>query len=181
MKIAILGAESTGKTQLAQALAAHAQTTGLRVQAVPEVLRQWCTQHGRTPQAHEQWAIAQAQTQQVLDADPADWLVADTTALMTAIYSDLLFQDTSLYPLALAHQCHYDLVLLMGLDLPWVADGWQRDGPQVRVPVDQRLRAALQRCQMPYACIYGLGTERLAAALRAIAASARATGTPFRR
>jgi hypothetical protein len=30
--------------------------------------------------------------------------VADTTPLMTAIYSDMLFDDTSLYPFALEHQ-----------------------------------------------------------------------------
>ena len=71
-------------------------------------------------------------------------VLADTTPLMTAVYSDLLFQDTRLYADAARHQQGYALTLLTGLDLPWVADGLQRDGPQVREPVDARLRQALR-------------------------------------
>jgi DNA replication protein DnaC len=37
-RIALLGAESTGKTQLAQALGLRLQQQGLRVTVVPEVL-----------------------------------------------------------------------------------------------------------------------------------------------
>ena len=104
MKIAILGAESTGKTQLAQTLVAHAQGRGLSALWVPEVLREWCDTRGKTPQPHEQLSIAQAQAQRALDAKATDWLVADTTPLMTAIYSDMLFADRSIYDMALAHQ-----------------------------------------------------------------------------
>jgi hypothetical protein len=58
--IAIVGAESTGKTTLArrpwpQRLAhRHPQ----RVHLGARVLRQWCDAQGRTPQAHEQAGIA---------------------------------------------------------------------------------------------------------------------------
>ncbi|MGZ5787179.1 MAG: AAA family ATPase, partial [Ramlibacter sp.] len=41
MKIALLGAESTGKTRLARDLAAHLCLQGKRAEAVPEVLREW--------------------------------------------------------------------------------------------------------------------------------------------
>jgi molybdopterin-guanine dinucleotide biosynthesis protein len=47
-RIALLGAESTGKTQLAQALGLRLQQQGLRVTVVPEVLREWCDRQGRT-------------------------------------------------------------------------------------------------------------------------------------
>ena len=54
-RIALLGAESTGKTRLGQALAeVLGERQGLRVRFVPELLRQWCEQQGRTPQPHEQ-------------------------------------------------------------------------------------------------------------------------------
>jgi hypothetical protein len=56
----------------------------------------------------------------------------------------------------------------MGLDLPWVADGIQRDGPHVREGVDARLRAALARGDLPYRVVYGLGDARTQAALLAI-------------
>lgn len=171
MKIAIVGAESTGKSQLAVALATYAQECGYSLALVPEYLREWCDQQGRTPAAHEQAHIAQTQAGRVLQAGTTDWLVADTTPLMTAIYSDYLFGDTSLYDFALAHQRYYDLTLVTALDLPWVADGLQRDGEHVRAPVNALLRAALQRGGIGYAEVIGSGENRLQCALRAIQSS----------
>ena len=60
--VALLGAESTGKTTLARALAeALAHETGEAATWVPETLLEWCEAAGRTPRADEQLAIAQAQ------------------------------------------------------------------------------------------------------------------------
>lgn len=173
MKIALLGAESTGKTWLSQALAAHYQAQGGHVHAAPEVLRLWCDAHQRTPQAHEQAAIAHDQATAIMASPPGTthW-VADTSPLMTAVYSDLLFGDTSLYAMALAHQSWYDLTLVTGLDLPWVADV-QRDGPHVREPVTRAVRAALDQAGLPYRVVYGRGEQRLHNALIAIESIAK--------
>ncbi len=179
MKVALLGAESTGKTALAAGMAGHWAAQGLAVHAVGEYLREWCDREGRTPHPHEQPGIAQEQARRALQALPGHWVVADTTPLMTAIYSDMLFDDRSLYDFALEHQRHYDLTLVTGLDLPWVADGLQRDGPHVREPVDALLRAALGRAGLPYRVVYGHGTQRLDNALFAIKAFRR-TGTETR-
>ena len=46
-----------------------------------------------------------------------------------------------------------------------MADGLQRDGPQVREPVDTLLRTALQRHARGYAVVGGQGAQRTAAAL----------------
>lgn len=166
MKIAILGAESTGKSSLARALVASLAARGLRVALAGEYLREWCEREGRTPRADEQAAIAREQMRRA----EAAWrdtgaVVADTTALMTAIYSDYLFQDRSLYEPALRDLAHYDHVLVTGLDLPWVADGLQRDGAHVREPVDALLRAALADSRIAYRTIYGTGETRLGHAL----------------
>jgi hypothetical protein len=59
---------------------------------------------------------------------------------MTHVYSDLLFDDRSLLPLAIDRHRGMTVTLLTALDLPWVADGHQRDGEHVRQPVDDRLR-----------------------------------------
>jgi len=167
-RIALLGAESTGKTQLATDLAAALTAPGRSTVMVPEVLREWCARAGRTPQPHEQPAIAQEQARRVLALDAVEIIIADTTPLMTAIYSHLLFGDESLYDFALAHQRMYDVTLVTGLDLPWQADGLQRDGPHVREPVDAMLRAALSRSGVTWQVIYGHGADRLEKALDAI-------------
>jgi len=58
--------------------------------------------------------------------------------------------------------------LLTGLDLPWRPDGLQRDGAQVRAPVDALIRAALGSAGLPFAVVYGQGEARMAQALAAV-------------
>ena len=165
MKIALLGAESTGKSQLALALSERLQQSGLTVHRVDEYLREWCDTHQRTPRQDEQLHMFETQIARALAA-PADAVViADTTPLMTAVYSQMLFNDDSLNALALAHQTVYDVTLLTGLDLPWVSDGLQRDGPHVREPVDAAIRHMLDMADLPYQVVYGTGEQRLENAL----------------
>ena len=172
--IAVLGAESTGKTALARALANRLRQRGIAATLVPEYLREWCEREGRTPRPDEQVGIAAGQGRRIAQAARHGVAVADTTALMTAVYSDLLFDDASLYADALAAQSGYALTLLTALDLSWVADGLQRDGPHVREPVDALVRGALRRGGISYAVVHGRGDERLANAWRALNLAAMA-------
>jgi len=169
IRIALLGAESTGKTSLSIGIANALQAMGLRAVTVPEVLREWCDAQGRTPRQDEQANIAQQQADQTFSI-ASGWVIADTSPLMTAVYSDFIFQDKSLYASALAHQAQFDVTLLMGLDLAWAPDGLQRDGAHVREPVDALLRAALRSASISYKVIYGQSEARLTAALLAIQA-----------
>jgi nicotinamide riboside kinase len=167
--VAILGAESTGKSTLALALAEALRARGRDAVAVDEALRTFCDVNARTPRQDEQEALARTQTDHVAAAAAAHAVVvADTTALMIAVYSDLVFGDTSLYAEAEAVQRGYGLTLLTALDLPWQADGLMRDGPHVREPVDTLVRAALARAGVSHAVVAGTGPARLAAALAAV-------------
>jgi nicotinamide riboside kinase len=172
IRIALLGAESTGKTTLARDMAMHFAALGRSAVAVPEALRDWCAAQGRTPRPDEQLGIAQEQERRTEEAAAThDVVVADTTAVMVAIYSAMLFEDGSLYRFAIEQQRKYDVTLLTGLDLPWVADGLQRDGPHVREPVDALVRDMLSKASVPYRVVYGSGDERLRNALAAVDAS----------
>ena len=172
MKVALLGAESTGKSELAKQLVRYFQSQGNSVQLIPEYLRTWCDLHQRTPRQDEQLSIATEQARQIDAASKvtsvADILIADTTTLTVAVYSDLLFNDTSLYDMALAHQSSFDTTLLLGLDLPWVADGIQRDGAHMREPLDSLLRTALTHGGITFQVVYGTGEARLHNALRCL-------------
>ena len=170
MKIALLGAESTGKTTLAGQLAAHLRREGHAVAVVPEWLHEWCTRKRRAPRPDECLAIAQEQEQRV-SAAAAGIVVADTTALMVAIWGGLLFADHPLLRFALARQRGYDLTLVMGLDLPWVADGLQRDRSWPREHTDALLRELLGRAGIGYRVVYGSGEERLRNALAVLPAA----------
>jgi nicotinamide riboside kinase len=177
LRIAIVGAESTGKTTLARGLAAAlaaaavapAPAHGGRVALVGEVLREWCAAAGRTPRREEQQGILLEQHRRIDSAAAThDIVVSDTTALMTHVYSDLLFDDRSLQALAVQQHRRMTATLLTALDLPWVADGHQRDGEHVRQPVDDRVRELLLRHALPFSVVAGRGPARLAQALAAL-------------
>ena len=170
--VALLGAESTGKTTLAGEIGAALAARGLDAAVVGEALREFCDAHARTPRRDEQAAIATLQSERIdAAAERHEIVVADTTALMIAVYSDFVFADASLYASALAAQRRCDLTLVTALDVPWQADGLQRDGEHVRAPVDALLRSALARAGIAFTTIAGLDSERIEAALRAVDAA----------
>ena len=170
--IALLGAESTGKTRLADELTRHLLGRGLRARAVPEVLREWCVREGRAPRPEEQLAIAREQEARVDAAlAGADIVVADTSALMVAIYAGMLFPDGELRRFTVKRQMRYDATLVTGLDLPWVPDGLHRDAAAPREDVDALVRALLQGAGIAFQVVYGEGPQRLAGALQALMAA----------
>lgn len=166
----MLGAECTGKSTLALALQSALSAKGYRTTRVDEFLRTWCQQHQRTPRAEEQAAIACAQTDaiQATATGGCDMVIGDTTALTTAVYSELLFGDTRLYPRALQHQRRYALTLLAGTDLPWERDGIQRDGAAAQLRFDTRLREVLVQHGIAFCTVLGQGPVRVQNALRTI-------------
>lgn len=167
--VCLVGAECTGKTTLAHNLAQH--FSGLWV---PEYLREFCQTQGRTPRCDEQQHILQTQLAQEEAAlaqaaqQGKAFVFCDTPALLTAIYSAHYFSDPSLLPQARAWQSHYALTLLLSPDLPWVADGAQRDGVEVQSAVHAQLLRELQTLPFPYVVVSGQGADRVRSAVAAV-------------
>jgi len=167
--LCLLGAECTGKTSLAQALAA-----ALPAIWVPEYLRLFCDQQGRTPRPEEQAHIAAQQ--QALEtaalaqaqAQGLNWVVCDTAPLLTAVYSEYVFGDNSLYPMARAAQQRYTLTLLLQPDFPWQADGLQRDGEHARTAVQAMLEREMALQTGPWQPLTGSLAQRLGHALHTL-------------
>lgn len=172
--VTLLGAESTGKTDLAYALVRRLDRSGWvspgGATVVEEYLREFCDRHGRTPRRDEQAGIAGEQTRRIQAAlSRHEVVLADTTALMTAVYSEQVFGDRSLHAVAVDAHRRSDLTLVTALDLPWTPDGIQRDGPHVREPVDATLRAILADHAIAYSVVSGLGEARIESAWRSVA------------
>jgi nicotinamide riboside kinase len=169
LRIAVVGAECTGKTTLCRELA-HSQG-GLWV---PEVLREFVDAAGRPPLAHEQAALMAEQVAReeaaLRTAETARHaLVAfDSVPLATALYSRLYFGDDALLAKATLHQRRYDLTLVTDIDLPWEADGLQRDGPDVRARFHDLLLDWLAAQGLTYTPIQGSGQARLQLAQAAL-------------
>ncbi len=166
--ICILGAESTGKTTLARQLAAQ-----FACPWVPEYLRAFCDERGRTPQRHEQAQILETQHRHELAAiagaaQATPFIFCDTAPITTAIYSDYVFADASLYARGRTLHARYALTLLCMPDLGWVADGHQRDGPQAQRDVHALIERELARAALPVAPIHGHGEARFNDAVAAL-------------
>jgi len=129
--IELLGGECTGKSALATAL--H---SALGARVVPEHLRAFVDQRGRTPQSNEQASIFQAQLdaldREVAASNAVDLVVGDPAALMTAVYSIQYFDDDTLLTRALESSSRADLLVWCQPDFPWSADGLHHDGPDAR-------------------------------------------------
>lgn len=122
-RVCILGGESSGKTTLAQALAAHLETAW-----VPEFGRELWEQKGGALQFADMLHIAQVQAERELSMaqQARRWLVCDTNALVTAFYSLDLFGvvDPALDALAARS---YAATFVCAPDFEFVQDGTRRD------------------------------------------------------
>lgn len=170
--IAVLGARGTGKTQLANALAARLAQRGIVAELIASP--------SPAPTALEDLTeTAFDQTNRIAAAAQRGVVIADCTALTAAVDAEMRFGDTSLYEHALAAHRSHAVTLLMALDLPRVADTATDAHAHAEAEGDKAdalLRAALARAGAPYAVIHGRGPERLASAWNAINARAEAAG-----
>ena len=108
-RIAMLGAESSGKSTLCEALARrHASVL------VPEYLREFVDTMGRVPFEEDQFDIARTQRarEDAAALQARDYLFCDTTPLMTALYSRVYWGrvDAQLTELARTHDYALTLV-----------------------------------------------------------------------
>jgi NadR type nicotinamide-nucleotide adenylyltransferase len=163
--VCLHGSESTGKTTLAAALAAD---TGALT--VGEYGRSHCAAHKEPLTLDGLLLIGRAQ--QAMIAAAAQWagplLIADTDALMTAAWCEMLLGER---PAELMAAPKADLYLLLEPDLPWVDDGIRFfSTAEDRHRFATIARQVLIDAGVPFARIAGHGPERLAAARGAIGA-----------
>jgi NadR type nicotinamide-nucleotide adenylyltransferase len=167
--ICIIGAESTGKTTLARSLAERFSSPW-----VPEYLRTFCDERGRTPLQQEQQLIMEMQvaneTRIARSANRAGapYVFCDTAPMLTAIYSEYVFADTSLIERALLLHERYAFTLLLDNDIDWVADGIQRDGAHVRASIAKRIKQLLDQHGLQCANINGRNEARTNSAIDAL-------------
>lgn len=166
INVAILGAESTGKTTLCRDLAAH-----FGCPWVPEYMRtylqaKWdkehltCTWEDLLPIAQGQIELENKLAEQAAQSDHNHYLFCDTSLFELMVYSNWYYGDCpdALTNAALTH--HYDLILLTEVDIPWVADDL-RDSPHQRDEISAYFESQLTRHQKPFHRIGGDRDERV--------------------
>lgn len=157
-RVAILGAASSGKTTLAQALA---QRFGALW--VPEYLREFCDVRRGVPVATDQFHIAATQVarEEALAAQGSRFLFCDTTPLMTAVYSIHYFGGIDAQLEMLAASRRYDITLVCKPEFAWIPDGLHHEEEDVSGIIDSILLDELARRGVPYTRIAGSLEERI--------------------
>jgi len=164
-RIALIGAESTGKTALCERLAAHFNTA-----CVPEYARTYFHTHN----IHHYTAddlLNIARMQQALETEAISsangYLFFDTSFVTLKIWARNQFGTVPSEIEVLADTERHDLYLLCANDLPWEADA-QRLHPHLRDEVLEWNKAEMDAFHRRYALIEGTGDARFRNALTAI-------------
>ncbi len=153
-KICFYGPESTGKSTLAEKMAARYQT-----HFVPEVAREMITSNNFT--IEDIIRIGQAQTERVRNKQLTahKLLLCDTDLITTQIYSQHYLGVVPAELIELERQIKYDLYFLFDVDVPWVSDGL-RDLGHKRAEMFRAFRSELEKRKIPFLLVQGTYAQR---------------------
>lgn len=166
-RVAILGAESTGKTTLSRRLAEALGTVW-----VEEYGRLYCeTRDAMALVTADFEAIAwgQAAWEDEAATHATRVLICDTELHTTNTWADLVTGSRPAWMTEAAIARHYDLVLLLGNEVPWAHDG-VRVLEARREEHLRRLEAELRLGGRDYVRVEGSGDARFARALELVRA-----------
>lgn len=170
-RFCLFGPESTGKSVLAERLAAHYGTC-----QVPEFARGHLDPKDGACAPADIEAIARGQmaSEGAIAERARKLLICDTDVLLTSLWSRMLFGACPSWIDAAGAAARYDLTLLTDIDAPWVDDG-QRYFPDAerRERFFALCRETLERLERPYVRLSGDWETRFAAACEAIDAFMR--------
>jgi NadR type nicotinamide-nucleotide adenylyltransferase len=163
-KVAVIGPECTGKSELAEHLAGHFKTSW-----VPEYARGYINNLIRPYQQHDLLAIARGQVRL-----EDEWvrgshsvMFCDTNLYVIKVWSEFKFGncDEEIL-LQIAHR-KYDLYLLTYVDVPWEEDP-QREHPDKRDQLYQLYLNEMTNQTVPFVEIKGERESRIKAAIDAV-------------
>jgi len=147
--ICFYGPESTGKSVMAQKMAAYYQT-----EFVPEVAREIVSSNDFS--VEEIIEIGKAQNARVLEKSKIanQLLFCDTDLITTQIYCRHYLKQVPPILFDLEREVTFDLYFLFNTDVPWVADG-MRDLGSARKEMFQTFKFELDTRLIPYHLVQG--------------------------
>jgi NadR type nicotinamide-nucleotide adenylyltransferase len=170
-KVCLVGPESTGKSTLTKLLAEH-----YNCYSVDEYGRAYTDQLDRKLEEFDILEIAMGQlvmeNRTLRELSRADsksgLLICDTDLIVTEIWSEIYFKNAPVVVQDInKHEAHYDLYLLMDIDVPWVDDG-TREFPNLREWHFNRTKEKLEEYNRNYVVISGNYEERLKKSIECI-------------
>lgn len=163
-RICVLGGESSGKTTLTAALAAHFGTS-------------WVAEYGRELWESQDGVLAyddllkigreQLKREGAAAGQARRWLFCDTSPMTTYFYCVEMFGRAEAELAQLAEH-RYDMVLLCAPDFPFIQDGTRRD-EDFRARQHAWYQQELARRGIPYSVVSGTVKQRIEQVARRIA------------
>ncbi len=164
IRVVLTGSESTGKSTLAERLAAHYQ-----VELVPEFVRGFAERKAGPIEFSDHGPIARGQIalEDEHIARAAQLVIQDTDLLSTVVYCRHYFGACPPWIEEAARMRRPDVYLLCETDVEWIADG-VRDRGHMREAMQQLFRDAVSESGAPFVVITGDRDERFARATESI-------------
>jgi NadR type nicotinamide-nucleotide adenylyltransferase len=164
LKVAILGPECTGKTDLAGFLAGHYNTSW-----VPEYARAFLNKLNRPYELSDLIKIAHGQIrlEEEWSQNANNVLICDTNLMVIKVWSEEKFGHCPEEIISAMTTRHYDLQLLTNIDIPWEDDP-QREHPTRRDYFWKRYREEAALTGVPSVEISGSREQRQQRAVQAI-------------
>lgn len=163
--IVITGAESTGKSSLAEALANH-----FEVPFIPEYARDYIQDLKEEYTYNDVELIARKQREQLKESlklkEPI--IILDTWLLITKIWFEVVFNSVPNWIENEIKNTNIDLFLVCDIDLPWIPDDVRENGGESRALLQQKYMDEIEKYNYKYKTIRGNGMARVENAIQAI-------------
>jgi len=163
--IALTGAESTGKSTLAEALAKHYE-----VPFIPEFARDYVRNIHRKYTYEDVEFIARQQIEQYekFVSENRVVVILDTWLLITKVWFDVVFHQVPEWLDESIQKYKIDLFLVCDTDLPWEADDVRENGGENRNKLQERYINEIRSYNFPYEIIQGVDDARVQNAVKSI-------------
>jgi NadR type nicotinamide-nucleotide adenylyltransferase len=163
-KVAVVGPECTGKSELCKVLASHYTTCW-----VPEYARGYLDNLARPYEQHDLSTIARGQIrlEDEIENDCRELMICDTNLYVIKVWSEFKYGNCDPEILRYIATRKYDLYLLTYIDLPWIEDPL-REHPHRREELYEVYLNEMRNQPVPFIEIRGVGQQRNTKAIEAI-------------
>ncbi len=164
-RIVLIGAESTGKTELSEYLAKRFNTV-----VVPEYAREYIENlhQDYTYKDVEHIALKQLELEEKYSQIANEVLFYDTYLIITKIWFQIAFKEVPEWINQRIKNSKIDLFLLCNNDIPWIPDSVRENGGEMRDELFKIYQHELIDYGFNYKIISGEGDERLNKALEVV-------------
>ena len=161
----ITGAESTGKSAMAEWLANH-----FNVPYIPEFARNYIEHLNRPYTSGDVEIIASTQVKEINEYKNSNYpfIFVDTWLIITKIWFEVVYGESPLWLENEIKNSKICMFLVCDIDLPWVPDPVRENGGQKRKMLQKRYIKTIEKYGFDYKIISGQNSERFENALKSV-------------